>query len=562
MIKKKLLYPLSLLLMFIIGCSAQQKPKPIKAPPVIYKNSLPLAVRDCWQNLDIEKDTLAGTSLNRAYQDIIKNKKGKEVIVAVIDNYMDVYHEDLKSAIWVNKKEVPNNGIDDDHNGYVDDINGWNFLGNPNGDDLVYANTESTRIIRSLKKKYSNFPSFNKNSQDSVLYIKATERYKADKDFLGVLQKQASENLKVYRSAQANLRDVYKKTSYSLKELDSLYKSYSKVNVDLAKRVSEIRRFHKLGKDYQILLNDSLKIEDQFKITYNENYYDRTVLGDEELNLSNIGYGSNNMWKNAKYNYHGTIVAGVIGANRANKIGIEGFSDQIKIMAIRTTPSGGSENDKDVALAIRYAVDNGAKVINMSFGKTLCAHPEWIKEAFIYAQKHGVLLIAGAGNNSWDNDIHPFYPIDYDENTGEEYCNNFIKVGAISLDGDKNFLAPFTNYGKKTVDIFAPGYYLKTTDPNGGYSYRDGTSMASPIVSGVAALVRSHYPKLTASQIKQIILESGVSYDLQVQVPGEKEGELKPFSEMSKSGKVVNAYNALLMAEQVSKGKKKLEVIN
>lgn len=192
----------------------------------------------------------------------------------------------------------------------------------------------------------------------------------------------------------------------------------------------------------------------------------------------------------------------------------------------------------------------------MSFGKTLCANPQIVKEAFLYAQKNDVLLVAGSGNGSSDNDIVPFYPLDYDELTGIEFCNNFIKVGAITYDGDKNFLASFTNYGKKTVDLFAPGYFLRTTDANVGYSYRDGTSMSGPIVSGVAALVRSHYPKLTASQVKQIILESGVAYDLQVQVPGEKEGVLKPFSELSKSGKVVNAYNALLMAEEMSRKRK------
>lgn len=215
----------------------------------------------------------------------------------------------------------------------------------------------------------------------------------------------------------------------------------------------------------------------------------------------------------------------------------------------------GSENDKDVALAIRYAVDNGAKIINMSFGKTLSENPQWIKEAFLYAEMHDVLLVAGSGNNSRDNDIKPFYPIDYDEQTGIEYCKNFIKVGAITSDGDKYFLAYFTNYGKKTVDIFAPGYFLKTTDPIVGYSYRDGTSMSSPIVSGVAALVRSYYPKLKASEVKKIILQSGVSINLNVQVPGEKEGTLKPFKELSKSGKVVNAYNALLMAKEMSKKK-------
>jgi cell wall-associated protease len=299
---------------------------------------------------------------------------------------------------------------------------------------------------------------------------------------------------------------------------------------------------------------DSIKVQDQYRTTYNEGYYDRAILGDNEFDLKDNHYGSNNMWKNSKWLHHGTIVAGVIAANRANKIGIDGFSDQIKIMPIRTIPIGGSEHDKDVALAIHYAVDNGAKVINMSFGKTSSMHPEWIKEAFQYAEQHDVLLVAGSGNDSKNNDIDPFYPIDYDINNGIEYCNNFIKVGGITFNGDKDFLISYSNYGKKTVDIFAPSEFIKTTFPDNKYAYRDGTSMATPIVSGVAALILSYYPKLTAAQVKQIILDSGVAFDnLQVQVPGEKEGVLKPFSEMSKSGKVVNVYNALLMAAKVRK---------
>jgi len=193
----------------------------------------------------------------------------------------------------------------------------------------------------------------------------------------------------------------------------------------------------------------------------------------------------------------------------------------------------------------------------MGFGKTFSANPDWVKETLQYAEKHNVLVIAGAGNDSSNSDLNPFYPIDYDVYSGKEFCHNFIKVGGITYTGDNDFLATFTNYGKKTVDIFAPAYFLRTTDANVEYSYRDGTSMASPIVSGVAALVRSYYPKLSVAQVKQILLDSSVKYDLDVQVPGEKEGTLQPFKELSKSGGVVNAYNALLMAEEYSKKRKK-----
>ena len=556
MVKIKLIGFLYLLSISIFSSAAQQRLNPIKALKVTYRNNLPIKVRDCWQNLDIVKDTLAGTSLNRAYQEIIKNKKGKEIIVAVIDTDIDIDHEDLKPAIWINKKEIPNNGKDDDHNGYIDDVHGWNFLGNDKGESISYANTVPTRILRSLKKKYAHYPNFEGNKSDSLLYLKASKNYKKDKEEIDFLKKYTIGNLSKYRESVKQLDKHFNQNKFTLSQIDSLYKKNENADAHLVENILDMRAFVRLGKNYEDLQNDSIKIEDKYRTTYNETYYDRAIIGDDEFDLKDTHYGNNNVSKNAKWTYHGTIVSGVLAANRANKMGVNGFSDQIRIMPVLAIPYGGYENEKDVALAIHYAVDNGAKIINMSFGNTSCANPQWIKDAFLYAQAHDVLLIAGSGNDSSDNDIKPFYPIDYDEQTGGEFCNNFIKVGAITLDGDKNFLASFTNYGKKTVDLFAPGYFLRTTDANVGYSYRDGTSMAGPIVCGVAALVRSHYPKLTAAQVKKIILESGVGYDLQVQVPGEKEGVLKPFSELSKSGKVVNAYNALLKAEEFSRRKK------
>jgi cell wall-associated protease len=555
MIKKIFIVCLFLSLTSII-CNAQKRLAPIKAPAVTFRNKLPVLIIDCWQHLDIENDTIAGTSLNRAYREIIKNKKGKQVIVAVIDTDMNIHHEDLKPAIWINKKEIPNNGIDDDHNGYIDDVNGWNFMGNSKGDNIIYANAESVRVIRNLKNKYPSYPNFKGNKLDSLLHLKATERYKKDKEDLDRIKDNVTNNLVKYRRGLATLKTTFHKSKFTFSEYEELYFKNEKADSTLVETILFMRELCRLGKDDERVLKiDSTRIVDQYATTLNEAYYDRSITGDNENDIKDAYYGNNNVYKDAEFTYHGTIVTGVIGANRANKIGIEGFSDAIKIMPIHAVPIGGSECNKDVALAIRYAVDNGAKVINMSFGNTsLLNSAPLIDEAFIYAQQHDVLLVAGAGNDMKDNDITPFFPIDYDINTGKEFCNNFIKVASITTDGDQYFLAPYTNYGKQTVDLFAPGHFLKTTYALNKYAYRDGTSMATPIVCGVAAVIRSYYPKLTASQVKQIILDSGVAYDnLKVQVPGEKEGVLKPFSELSKSGKVVNVYNAMIMAAGISK---------
>jgi cell wall-associated protease len=554
MINKTPLYSLFILSFF--WSNAQQKVSPIRAPAVIFRNQMPTAIRDCWQNLDVEKDTISGTSLNRAYKEIIKNKKGKTVIVAVIDTDIDINHEDLKPNICVNKKEIPNNGIDDDHNGYIDDVNGWNFLGSSKGDqNVIYANLESTRVLRSLKKKYPTYPVITGNKADSILFLKANERYKKDAEEVAFLKGNAAENLLAYRKGIKAFEKNFHKTQFkSLASYDSLRKKYRNGDPVLYQSVDFMRNMYRLNKTYTELQNDSIKVADQYRTYLNEAYYDREITGDNEYDIKDTHYGNNNVYKDAVWTYHGTMVSGLVGANRANKKGVDGFSDAIQIMPIHAVPVRGSDCPKDIALALRYAVDNGAKIINMSFGNTsLYTSWPWVDEALLYAQQHDVLVVAGAGNDTKDNDVTPFFPLDYDITTGKEFCNNFIKVGAMTYDGDATFLADFTNYGKKTVDIFAPGYFLKTTYAGNLYFYRDGTSMATPIVCGVAALVRSYYPKLTASQVKQIILDSGVAYDLQVQVPGEKEGVLKPFSEMSKSGKVVNAYNALLMAEKVSR---------
>jgi cell wall-associated protease len=556
MIHKNVL--LSLFLTSFFWCNAQQKLTPIKTSKVTNRNEMPTQVRDCWQYLDIEKDTIPGTSLNRAHQEIIKNKKGKPVIVAVIDTDIDIHHEDLKPAIWVNKKEIPNNGKDDDRNGYVDDVNGWNFLGSQKGDqNVIYANQESTRVLRSLKKKYPTYPVISDNKADSLLYIKATEQYKKDTEEITYLKGNSGELLAAYRKGVKALVTHFHKTQFNtLASYDSLRKKYKKTDPDLYDNLNFMRKLYRLHKTYEELQNDSINLENRYRTCLNEAYYDRVIIGDKEYDIKDTHYGNNNVYKDAVLTHHGTMVSGLVGANRANKKGVEGFGDAIQIMPIRAVPNEGSEYSKDVALAVRYAVDNGAKIINMSFGGTSIFDSQpMVNEALLYAQERDVLVVAGAGNDMKDNDVVPFFPLDYDISTGKEFCNNFIKVGAITYIGDVDFLADFTNYGKKTVDLFAPGYFLKTTYPDNLYFYRDGTSMATPIVCGVAALVRSYYPKLTAAQVKQIILDSGVAYDLQVQVPGEKEGVLKPFSELSKSGKVVNAYNALLMAKEVSKGK-------
>jgi subtilisin family serine protease len=285
------------------------------------------------------------------------------------------------------------------------------------------------------------------------------------------------------------------------------------------------------------------------RLDYNLNidFDGRKVVGDNPDDFNDRSYGDNNV-KARSGRSHGTHVSGIIAAKRNNNIGMNGAADKVKIMAIRNTPNG-DEYDKDVALGVYYAVDNGAKVINMSFGKGFSPHSEWVRDAIAYAAEKDVLIVAAAGNDAKDTDVTSYFPNDQ-LGTGPEVSDTFIKVGATGPKYGSSIVAGYSNYGKKTVDVFAPGSRIYSTYPEGNYEYAQGTSMASPLVAGVAALVFSQYPKLSAAQVKRIIMDSGISINRKVTL---ESGDAVPFSELSKSGKIINAYNALVMASKMSK---------
>jgi subtilisin family serine protease len=280
----------------------------------------------------------------------------------------------------------------------------------------------------------------------------------------------------------------------------------------------------------------------------------RKSLGDNPDDIKNTKYGNNNvMGPDKKEILHGTHVAGIVAGVRNNNLGGDGIADNVEILVVRAVPDG-DEYDKDIALGIRYAVDNGAKVINGSFGKTFSPHKQWVYDAIKYAEKKDVLIVHAAGNDAKDIDTENNYPNDSaDKKT--EFADNLITVGALNYEYGKNVVADFSNIGKVNVDVFAPGVKIYATTPNNTYQYLQGTSMASPNVAGVAALIRSYYPSLTAKQVKHILMDSGTSISSNVVFAGNP-SDTRPFASLSTSGKMVNAYSALVMAEKMSKNKK------
>lgn len=522
--------------------------------PLSKKNKLSKEELKSWVHKDYVKDTIAGTSLEKAYKELLSNKKGKEIIVAVLDTKLDIFHEDLKNQIWVNEDEIPNNGIDDDNNGYIDDVNGWDFLSNAKGEIVKYQNVEIIRIIRkydSLFKDKSLEHISENQKEDFQVYTTAKNKYKASLSDLKVTLNDAYGWYEKFPKAEKLMKKVLKKDRLTVQELDSLEKTKQKDTL-----VNDYAGFMKTQVKYNIdleFIKEYIKgYENEFNTVYNIAYDERKITGDNVKDINDKFYGHHVVHGRVPFE-HSIVVSGILGATRDNNIGIQGISNNIKIMPVVMVASG-DEHDKDIALAIRYAVDNGASVINMSWGKNSSTHEGWVQDAIKYAEENDVLLITAAGNEGRSIDVDKYYLNDYLDD--EEIVNNFMVVGANNYKITEELIASFSNYGKKHVDIFAPGDNVYTTQTNHKYKYSRGTSLATPIVSGIAALIRSYYPKLSASEVKSILMESGTSFDLEVRIFDEnKEKIYIPFSELSKSGKIINAYNALILAEEVARKK-------
>ncbi len=480
-----------------------------------------------WSHLDLVKDSIPGMSVDRVYAELLKNKKSKKVIVGVVDSGVDVDHEDLKSVIWTNPKEIAGNGIDDDKNGYIDDIHGWNFLG-----DSGKENLEMTRILK-------------KADDGSEAYKSA----KAEYDKMLEENMQGKQQVDFIFKANQTIKDFLKKDNYTLEEVKAIVSTDPNITKSKQVMTSIITQ---TGPDFNDALNDYKdQVYDMINFNLNKDFDGRKVLGDNADDFTVKSYGNNTVYgPDKKDALHGTHVAGIIAQMRNNNIGGDGIADNVAIMAVRAVPNG-DEYDKDIALAIRYAVDNGAKVINGSFGKNYSPHKQWVYDAIKYAESKDVLFVHAAGNDAKDIDVENNFPNDSDDKK-TEFADNVITVGALNYEFGEAIVAPFSNYGKMNVDVFAPGMQIYASTPNNTYRYEQGTSMASPNVAGVAALVRSYYPNLTAKQVKYIILNSGTSIPNEVIVGGNPSDKRK-LDAISKTGKIVNAYNAMAMAEQMSK---------
>lgn len=431
-----------------------------------------------WSHLDLEKDSVPGMSVDRVYAELLKGKTGKKVIVGVLDSGVDIEHEDLKSVLWTNPKEIPGNNIDDDKNGYIDDVHGWNFLGND-----LYETLEMTRIVK-------------KGDDGSEAYKLAKAAYDIKYDEALKGKKQVDFLIKTNEDIQKYLN----KQDYTLEEV----KAIETTDPELTRsKTIMIKIINQAGPGFNKELN-AYKEQVYEQIDYNLNleYDGRKVIGDNPDDIKDTKYGNNVVYgPDKKGALHGTHVAGIIAQSRNNDLGGDGIANNVEIMTIRAVPLG-DEYDKDIALGIRYAVDNGAKVINGSFGKDFSPHKQWVYDAIKYAESKDVLIVHAAGNDSKDIDVESNFPNDSDDKK-IEFASNVITVGALNYENGAKVVAEFSNYGKLNVDVYAPGVKIYASTPNNTYEYLQGTSMASPNVAGVAALIPFLLSKIDSSTSKE-----------------------------------------------------------
>ncbi len=521
-----------------------------------------------WFHHNAAEGSHHGVATEKAYSEILKGRTSRTVVVAVIDSGVDAEHEDLANVMWVNPGEIANNGIDDDGNGYVDDIHGWNFIGGKDGSNVGKDTYEATRIYGKLKGKYASADVSKLNKKEKVeyaLYEKVKEEVErksgSAQTQLDNFNQQKTMVFGAIDALDAALGDS-PVTPEVIEELEPGDNQMLAVGKMILQRMfqegGEIESIPKFREEIEMEFTGAVEhFSNQTKYAYNPDFNPRTIVKDNPNDLTEKNYGNNDV--EGPDAFHGTHVSGIIAAVRNNDIGMDGIADNVQIMSIRTVPDG-DERDKDVANAIRYAVDNGASIINMSFGKGYSPNKKLVDKAVKYAAKKDVLLVHASGNAGMNIDENDNFPSDTYVKKGlfTKLPQNYVSVGALSFKTGEDMVAGFSNYGKKDVDIFAPGVAIYSTNPDDVYTSSQGTSFAAPVVAGVAALLRSYFPSLTAAQVKQILLNSSNKVSQSVVKPGSD--ERVDFSELSVSGGTVDAYNAVKMATGIQ-GKKKIKAV-
>jgi subtilisin family serine protease len=527
-------------------------PEPIPAaePAEDAASAIPSAPERWWL-LDPVTDGVYGTGVDRAYRELLAGKAPRDtIVVAIIDSGVDIEHEDLDDILWVNKGEIPGNGRDDDGNGYVDDVHGWNFIGGRDGRHVHQDTYEVTRLYARYRHRFEG-------ANPDTFSASVREEYERYREVEAAFRAKREENARMLQ--QIRMMDQ------AVDRFTAVLKAHLGVDSLSAERVAAIRsprsdiiqaqqvylQLAANGISPEMIDEELKRLEELEEYGLNPDFDPRPIVGDNYDDPTERIYGNPDV--EGPSADHGTHVSGIVAAERENGIGIDGIAPAVRIMVIRAVPDG-DERDKDVANAIRYAVDNGARIINMSFGKSFSPEKRAVDDAVRYADEKGVLMVHAAGNDGADLGTEPNYPNRWYLDGGS--ARLWIEVGASSWEGPDRLAAPFSNYGREKVDVFAPGAAILSTVPGSRYQANSGTSMAAPVVTGIAALLMSYFPELSAEEVRRIILESATRYpDQWVLRPG-SDGEKVRFGDLSVTGGIVNAYEAVRMAEEVVRRKR------
>lgn len=536
-------YVLLATVLLIAGCSSTKNTTTNPSPSTEIETVVE-APQD-WHHLTLGDSPFYGIGTEKTYSELLSGKTpSKRVVVAIIDSGTDIEHEDLSANIWVNEDEIGGNNIDDDGNGYVDDVHGWNFIGGKDGQNVDKDTYELTRVYVKLRDRFQGKNASQlsgKDLEDFEYYqIIKTEFEKERAD-----AKTSFENLQNIMNAFDGAKNIFGVTSVdSVSNRELQPRNNDGAFRKQAKQV--IKYFRDLGVTESEIIEAYEQFDKMYNYAYNPNFDPRYIVGDNYEDLENRYYGNNDV--EGPRSDHGTHVAGIVAAVRNNDVGMNGVASNTSLMILRAVPNG-DERDKDIGNAIRYAVENGADIINMSFGKSYSPRKFYVDEALKFADENNVLIINAAGNSAENIDSTISFPNKFYEDGG--MMQNFITVGASSWKSDSLVAASFSNYGT-AVDLFAPGVDIYSTTPDNTYKQNDGTSMASPVVTGVAALLMAYYPNLSATEVKSILLESATQVNNVVYRPGSDDGV--DFSSLSATGSIINVFEAIKLAETKSSG--------
>ncbi|MCE2847635.1 MAG: S8 family peptidase [bacterium] len=519
-------------------------------------NEKPEAYKKGWHLEDHQSSGIYGISADKAYKEFLMGKSPKKkIIVAVIDSGIDTAHEDLKPILWKNRKEIPGNGIDDDKNGYIDDIQGWNFIGGKDGKNVGKDSYEAVRVYYKFKPEFGNgtvdeSSLSGEKKMQYQLFTKAKNQIEAQAKEASMYVMILKDLVAKIPSADSILKLSMGKERYTGDELQDFKPSEASAIKAKSVVLGFFQQTRQMENTNVGLIADLIQFYEGEKskveaVEKEPIRYRQDVVKDNYNDINDRFYGNNDLMGSDPS--HGTHVAGIIGASRENQVGINGVANHVEIMTIRAVPDG-DEHDKDIANAIRYAVDNGALVVNMSFGKSFSPEKKWVDEAVQYAASKGVLLVHAAGNDAKNIDTEDNFPSRNFGNDTLKVFSNWINVGASGAT-ESDLAASFSNYGKREVNVFAPGVKIYSSIPGGNtYGEKDGTSMASPVVAGLAALILSYYPDLSAEQVKDIIERSAKKTStVSFTKPGTEDEKIS-LDQLSITGGIVNAFDALKLA--------------